>query len=58
MYLINDLGNDVVFAVLVEKTHEKLDFREARTLIERIERELRETLSSHPEQREAKAREH
>ena len=58
MDLINDLSSDVAFAVLVEKTHDKLDSRDAKSLIERIESELTETLRNRPKMRETNPREH
>ncbi len=46
MDLVNDLGNDLAFAVLVEKNHsEKFDSRELLPLLRRI-REVLEPVSS------------
>lgn len=46
MELINDLSSDLAFAVFVEKRHEqKIDSREAKSLIARVESVLLSTSS-------------
>lgn len=53
MDLINELGNDLAVAILVEKRHrQKLDSRAAVDLIDRIENALRQISRDGSEPRE------